>query len=121
LEQPEYKDRLVRIEALRDRILQLMADNNLDTLAFPQQKRLVVPIGQPQADRNGILAALAGFPEVSVPGGFSRPTPSAPRRVPIGFELFGRPWSESKPIGYAYAFEQATHHRRPPVSTPSLR
>jgi amidase len=81
----------------------------------------VVPIGQPQVDRNGILAALTGFPEISVPGGFSAATPSAPRGVPVGLEIFGRPWSESKLIGYAYAFERATHFRRPPRSTPSLR
>jgi len=121
LEQPEYKNRQVGIAALRDRILQLMADHDLDALAFPQQKRLVVPIGEQQVDRNGILAALTGFPEVSVPAGFSAATASAPLGVPVGLELFGRPWSESKLIGYAYAFERATRFRRPPRSTPSLR
>ena len=121
LEQPEYKNRLAGIQALRDGILKLMADKHLDALVFPQQKRLVVPIGQPQADRNGILAALTGFPEISVPGGFSARMSSAPRGVPVGLEIFGRPWSESKLIGYAYAFEQATHFRRQPRSTPSLR
>jgi amidase len=121
LEQPEYKDRLVGIHALRDQILKSMVDHDLDALVFPQQKRLVVPIGQPQVDRNGILAALTGFPEISVPGGFSARTRSAPLGVPVGLEIFGRPWSESKLIGYAYAFEQATRFRRPPRSTPPLR
>jgi Asp-tRNA(Asn)/Glu-tRNA(Gln) amidotransferase A subunit family amidase len=35
--------------------------------------------------------------------------------------FFGRPWSEATLIRLAYSYEQATHHRRPPVSTPPLR
>lgn len=121
LAEPEYKDRLARIQAFRDRILKLMADNDLDALIYPQQKRLVVPIGQDQVDRNGIMAAVTGFPSVTVPAGFTAPKPTAPRGVPVGLEIFGRPWSEQKLIRYAYDFEQATHHRRPPASTPSVR
>lgn len=118
--EPEYKDRLVRIQALRDRVRNLMADNDLDALIYPEQKRLVVPIGQDQVDRNGILAAVTGFPSVTVPAGFSTPKPTAPRGVPVGLEIFGRPFDERKLIGYAYDFEQATHHRRAPASVPSL-
>lgn len=120
LAEPQYKDRLLSIEALRGRVLKLMADNRLDALVYPQQKRLVVPIGEDQADRNGILAALIGFPSVTVPAGFSASTQSAPRGVPVGLEVFGRPFTEEKLIRYAYDFEQATRVRRPPSSTPSL-
>jgi len=116
--EPEYKDRLTRIQTFRDRVLKLMADNDLDALIYPQQKRLVVPIGQDQADRNGIMAAVTGFPSVAVPAGFSARSPTAPRGVPVGLEIFGRPFSERRLIGYAYDFEQATRHRRTPVSTP---
>jgi len=121
LAEPEYRNRLARIQAFRDRILGLMAGRNLDALIYPQQKRLVVPIGQDQVDRNGIMAAVTGFPSVTVPAGFSAPKPTAPRGVPAGLEIFGRPWSEQKLIRYAYDFEQATRHRRQPASTPSLR
>ena len=121
LAEPDYKDRLVRIQAFRDRILALMADNDLDALIYPQQKRLVVPIGQDQVDRNGIMAAVTGFPSVTVPAGSSSPTSTAPHGVPVGLEIFGRPWSEQRLIAYAYDFEQATRHRRMPASTPSLR
>jgi Asp-tRNA(Asn)/Glu-tRNA(Gln) amidotransferase A subunit family amidase len=38
----------------------------------------------------------------------------------VGIEFLGRPWSEAKLLGFAYAFEQATKARRPPASTPSL-
>ena len=121
LEEPEYRARLVRIQAFRDRILKLMADNRLDALVYPQQKRLVVPIGEDQVDRNGIMAAVTGFPSVTVPAGFSPPKPTAPRGVPVGLEVFGRPFDEQKLIRYAFDFEQATHHRREPANTPSLR
>jgi Asp-tRNA(Asn)/Glu-tRNA(Gln) amidotransferase A subunit family amidase len=35
--------------------------------------------------------------------------------------IYGKAWSEAALIKYAYAYEQATHHRRPPASTPPLR
>jgi Asp-tRNA(Asn)/Glu-tRNA(Gln) amidotransferase A subunit family amidase len=120
LEEPEYRARLQRIQAFRDRVLKLIADNDLDALVYPQQKRLVVPIGQDQVDRNGIMAAVTGFPSVTAPGGFSTATATAPRGVPVGIEIFGRPWTEQKLIRYAYDFEQATRHRKPPAATPSL-
>jgi len=117
----EYKDRLLRIQQLQQRIVTLMADHRLDTLVYPLQKRLVVPIGEEnQADRTGILAALTGFPAIDVPAGFSSSTPSAPIGVPVGIEFFGRPWSESALIRFAYAFEQTTKFRCPPVSVPFL-
>jgi Asp-tRNA(Asn)/Glu-tRNA(Gln) amidotransferase A subunit family amidase len=42
------------------------------------------------------------------------------RRLPIGVELIGRAWSEPQLISFAYAYEQATHHRRPPAATPAI-
>jgi amidase len=120
LEEPEYRTRLQRIQTFRDRVLKLLADHDLDALVYPQQKRLVVPIGEDQVDRNGIMAAVTGFPSVTVPAGFSAATAAAPRGVPVGIELFGRPWTEQKLIRYAYAFERATRHRKPPAGTPSV-
>ncbi len=40
--------------------------------------------------------------------------------LPQGLEILGRAWNESKVIGYAYAYEQATHYRRPPPTVPPL-
>ena len=45
---------------------------------------------------------------------------NAPIGVPVGMEIIGRPWSEAKLIEIAYAFEQHSHFRRPPVSAPDL-
>ena len=96
-------------------------NERLDALIYPLQKRLVVPAGElNQAERNGIVAGLTGYPVIDVPAGFSASSETAPLGVPIGMDLLGRPWSEGKLLGLAYAFEQATKLRRPPTSTPPL-
>jgi Asp-tRNA(Asn)/Glu-tRNA(Gln) amidotransferase A subunit family amidase len=40
--------------------------------------------------------------------------------LPSGLQIVGRPWSEPALIEIGYAYEQATHHRKPPASAPSL-
>jgi len=117
---PEYRERLVKRAALQTQTMKLLADYKLDALVYPHQKRLVVPVGQTQIERNGVLGSVTGFPSIVVPGGFSAATESAPIGVPIGLEILGRPWSEPGLIQIAYSFEQATKFRRPPASTPSL-
>jgi Asp-tRNA(Asn)/Glu-tRNA(Gln) amidotransferase A subunit family amidase len=49
-----------------------------------------------------------------VPAGF------ADDGMPVGLELLGRRFAEPGLLKLAYAFEQATHHRRPPALTPKL-
>ena len=120
VEAPEYKARLVARLQLRDQVMKLMADHRLDALVYPHQKRLVVPLGEDQVDRNGVLGAITGFPAITVPAGFSEKTASAPLGVPIGVEFLGRPFTESILIRLASAFEQSTRHRRAPASTPPL-
>lgn len=51
--------------------------------------------------------AIAGYPHVTVPMGQLW-------GLPLGLSFVGAVWSESKLIGYAYAFEQASHARQPP-------
>jgi len=52
-------------------------------------------------------AAVAGYPSITVPAGFVY-------GLPVGLSFIGRAWSEAKLIQYAYAYEQATHQRKPP-------
>ena len=53
-------------------------------------------------------SAMAGYPNLSVPMGFLF-------GLPVGISLFGRAWSEPTLLRLAYAYEQATLHRRPPT------
>jgi amidase len=53
------------------------------------------------------IAAVAGYPSITVPAGFVF-------GLPIGISFFGRAWSEPTLLKFAYAFEQATHLRKPP-------
>ena len=58
-------------------------------------------------------AAVAGYPNITVPAGFVSD-------LPIGLSFFGRAWSEPKLIALAYAFEQGSKHRRRPRFVSSL-
>ena len=121
LADPEYRSRLLRREELRQAVMSVIADNELDAVLYPHQQRLVAPIGEDQQrERNGVLSNSTGFPAITFPGGFSASTASAPLGVPIGIELLGPRWSEPTLIRLAYAFEQAARIRRPPTSTPPL-
>jgi amidase len=115
-----YRLRLQKRSELQQRVMKIMADERLDAIMFPHQQRLVVPIGEKQVDRNGALGSITGFPSIVVPGGFSSPTPTATLGVPVGIEFLGRPWSEKLLLEIAYAYEQATNHRRPPPTIPPL-
>ena len=116
----EYKQRLLRRDALRLAVMRVMAENRLDAILYPHQKRLVVPIGEEQVERNGVLSNSTGFPAIVFPGGFSPPTADAPLGVPVGIELLGAEWSEPVLIKLAFAYEQLAKIRRPPRSTPPL-
>ena len=52
-------------------------------------------------------AAVAGYPSITVPAGYVG-------ELPIGMAFIGRAWSEARLISLAYAYEQATKHRRAP-------
>src|SRR5439155_12933621 len=53
-------------------------------------------------------------PALSVPNGYLG------EGLPSGLQILGRAWDEAKIIGYAYAYEAATHYRVPPPTTPPL-
>ena len=64
--------------------------------------------------------AKAGYPSITVPGGFVPPAPPIDNPFPSGVTFSGRAFSEPRLIGLAYAYEQATRHRQPPASAPPL-
>jgi amidase len=58
------------------------------------------------------VTAVAGYPHITVPAGFYR-------GLPVGISFFGRAWSEPMLIKLAYAYEQATKHRKAPAFAPT--
>ena len=57
-------------------------------------------------------AAVAGYGTITVPAGQAF-------GLPVGISFIGGARSEDKLIALAYAYEQATKHRRPPTFAPS--
>ena len=63
--------------------------------------------GGPHSDTSWVN--MLGVPAVVVPGGFYEDG------LPFGLEISARPWKDGDLLGWAFAYEQATKHRRPPV------
>jgi amidase len=106
-------------EKLRGAVLQLMDTAQLDALIYPtwsNPPRLIGDLNTPGGDNNQFFAPSTGFPAMTVPMGYTRAD-----TLPAGLQFLGRPWSEAMLIRLAYAYEQATRHRRPPAATPPLR
>ena len=114
LDTDEYREAIEKRDEVRQAVIELMDEHALDALVYPTIRRTAAPIGTPQAGSNCRLSAISGLPAVTVPAGF------AEDGMPVGLELLGRPFAEPALITLAYAYEQATQHRRPPVTTPSL-
>ena len=112
LETAEYKEALTKMQkAMRENgIDRVMDEHKLDAI--------IAPTGGPawKTDHvNGDAyhvgssspAAIAGYPNITVPMGFID-------GLPVGVSFFGRAWSEPVLIEIAYAYEQGTKHRKAP-------
>ena len=89
----------------------------LDALAYPtwaNAPRLIGDLNTPDGNNSWQLSPPTGFPAVTVPMGYVRDG------LPVGLQLLGDAWSEGRLIGLAYAYEQATRHRRPPEFRPTV-
>lgn len=100
-------------------VTKAMDDLRLDALVYPTWSQPPQKIGatsQAQAgDNSQTFSPTPGFPALNVPMGYTENA-----TLPIGMTLLGRAWSEATLFRLAYAYEQATRHRRPPASTPPL-
>jgi Asp-tRNA(Asn)/Glu-tRNA(Gln) amidotransferase A subunit family amidase len=117
-----YWERVAGQARFREALVASLAGEELDAIAFPDVQ---VPPPVHEALRAGdvrradypvntTIASQSGCPAISVPAGFTDDG------LPVGMELLGRPYAESRLLGLAFAFEQVTDHRKPPATTPAL-
>jgi Asp-tRNA(Asn)/Glu-tRNA(Gln) amidotransferase A subunit family amidase len=105
-------------DQVRDAVSKTMDALKLDAFVYPtwsNPPRLIGDLNTPAGDNSQFYSPTTGFPAINVPMGFSRGG-----TLPAGMTIYGRAWSEPLLIKLAYAYEQATHHRRPPSTTPPL-
>jgi amidase len=119
LDSKEYRDALAKnLKASReDGIDKALAKDRLDAIVAPTGGPAWL-IDHVNGDSfSGVSSsqppAVAGYPAITVPAG-------AVHGLPIGVSFLGGAWSDRKLVGYAYAFEQATKHRRTPTLAPTV-
>lgn len=117
----KHYEYLLAREELTTHVLKVMADHKLDAIvhkAVEHQPTLIKDgVNPPFVDQKGaphINTFLVFVPSIVVPAGFTRDN------LPAGIAFLGRSYDDGNMIKLAYAYEQATHHRRPPASTTPL-
>ncbi len=118
LQSKEYQEALtLMLKATRENgIDKILKENSLDAL--------MAPTGAPAWKTDWIdgdhfiggsssLAAISGYPSITVPMGFVE-------ELPVGVSFFSTAWSEPLLLEIAYGYEQSTKHRRAPKFIPSL-
>ena len=103
----------------KDGIDKTMDRHKLDALVAPTSgPPTLIDLANGDYGVNGssTIPAVAGYPDITVPAGYHF-------GLPVGISFFGRAWSEPTLIRIAYAYEQATKHRKAPrfLSTADLR
>jgi amidase len=99
-------------EQVRAAVLRTMDAEKLDAFVYPtwsNPPRLIGDLNTPHGDNSQFFSPTTGFPSINVPMGYTRDN-----TLPAGVTFFGRAWDEPRLIEVAYAYEQATKHRRPP-------
>ena len=120
LDAARYLDYLEAREELMFTVLKVMADNKLDAIVHKtveHQPTLIKDgINPPYSSNKGVPTwntFLVFAASMTVPSGLTTDN------LPVGITFFGRPYSEPILLKLAYAYEQATHHRAPPKTTPA--
>jgi len=118
LSEKKYRDELARN-------LRMSRTQGIDaTMIKYKLDAIVAPTGSPPwttdlingdhfSGASSTPAAVAGYPNINVPAGFSH-------NLPVGISFFGRAYTETTLIRLAYAYEQASKHRRAPQFIPTL-
>lgn len=112
LDSREYKESLAKmLKATRENgIDRVMNENRLDALISPTGSpawKTDLVLGDHFVGGSSSLAAVAGYPAITLPMGFIE-------NLPVGITFFGRAWSEPVLLEIAYSYEQGTRHRKAP-------
>ena len=106
-------------EKFRQAVLKAMSQYHLDAFVYPtwsNPPRLIGDLNTPHGDNSQVFSPTTGFPAITVPMGYTRGGV-----LPAGMTFFGKAWAEPQLLKLVYGYEQATHHRHAPASTPPLR
>ena len=119
LTDPEYLEakRTIQRNTREEGIDRLVLEHRLDAVVAPTMEVAWVT-DHIRGDRleggsSAGPAAIAGYPDISVPMGFLG-------GLPVGISFFGRAWTEPTLLRVAYAYEQATNHRQAPTYVATL-
>jgi amidase len=112
LNSPEYKKALAAMtKATReDGIDKVMDTHRLDAIMAPTGSpawKTDLILGDHFVGGSSSLAAISGYPAITVPMGFID-------ELPVGVTFFGRAWNEPILLEIAYGYEQGTKHRKAP-------
>lgn len=113
LTDPAYREALATCRRLSrlEGIDALMQEHRLDALFAPTGAPAWLTDlvnGDSYGGGSSTMAAVAGYPHITVPAG-------TVRGLPVGVSFFGRAWSEGQLLRIAYNFEQETQARRVPA------
>jgi Asp-tRNA(Asn)/Glu-tRNA(Gln) amidotransferase A subunit family amidase len=121
LDEAKYLAFLEAREELTFNVFKAMADNKLDAIVHKsvehQPTFIKDGINPPYSSNKGVPTLntfLVYASSMTVPAGFTSDD------LPVGITFFGRPYDEPLLLKLAYAFEQSTHHRKPPKTAPAL-
>jgi amidase len=117
----KYAEYLAARDQLMINVMKVMADHKLDAIvhkSVEHQPTLIKDgMNPPYVNSKGVPhmnTFLVYAASMTLPAGFTSDG------LPIGITFFGRPYSEPELLKLAYSYEQATHHRVPPKTTPVL-
>ncbi len=114
---PDYAENPAR-QGFLEAVVAAMDSARVDAIVYPTWTYPPAHLDRAREEYRGdnsqLIAPATGMPAATVPMGFSY------GQYPAGLQILARPWDEGLIFRLAYAYEQATKHRRPPERFPPL-